>query len=747
MSAIVLACGSGDPTAPGGTTPVASLTLAFPADTLLVGQDVQAEVVVRDAGGAELRDRPVTWASSDSTRLSISAGGRVTAKRSGAVTLTASSGAASATHTLVVRALHFTRVFTGDRTSCGLEASGELWCWGFVPASGYGNGSSERIASPLPRPAAVGLRFTDVALDRVFACGIEANGAVSCWGDNPSGQLGDGTRTAHYSPANVSGLPPVSAITTGSGHACALAADGRVFCWGGNSVGQLGDATRIDRTTPVPVPGLAGVSALDATDGRTCAIAGAGALCWGEDYTGGLGHDTTYNRPSPVLAAAAMTIAPSWSGITAGAFHICALTGGSAYCWGGFDVGLYDALYDFARPIPESQAPGHQFVRMADGYSVNCGLQSDGSVWCWLFGMAPLRFPSTRTLVDVTVDYSGVCALDSDGAASCWDARGALFGAAATAIPVTGAPPLAHIAGGTISSSSCGITPAGAIWCWSGWYNARAAALAAPEGTYTSIWSGGGYNPCALTATGDVGCYQFGAFAPSASGYGFVAVGAGEAHICALDAAGAALCWGKNAYGQLGDGTLAAHTAPAPVAGGHVFVSIASGTSHSCGTTAAGAIWCWGRGYDSQLGDGTQPNSAVPVPVTGGSGFTAVRLSGTSCALGSGGTVSCWPGHNTVVTPAPIVQLAGGYQGFCGLDAAGSAVCWRGDGSSSYPLLSPAAGALHFKSIAGDGSAVCGITLAGATWCWGYNSSGQLGSPDGAVAWSSQIPLLVYGQE
>jgi len=42
----------------------------------------------------------------------------------------------------------------------------------------------------------------------------------------------------------------------------ALTADGKVWAWGNNASGQLGDGTNHDRHGPVQIPGLTGITAI-----------------------------------------------------------------------------------------------------------------------------------------------------------------------------------------------------------------------------------------------------------------------------------------------------------------------------------------------------------------------------------------------------------------------------------------------------------------------------------------------------
>ena len=77
------------------------------------------------------------------------------------------------------------------------------------------------------------------------------DGKVWTWGDNSSGQIGDGTNTSRNNPTLVSGLDNVVAITAGFGHAGAIKSDGSIWVWGDNLFGQLGIGSTVNRLTPV----------------------------------------------------------------------------------------------------------------------------------------------------------------------------------------------------------------------------------------------------------------------------------------------------------------------------------------------------------------------------------------------------------------------------------------------------------------------------------------------------------------
>jgi alpha-tubulin suppressor-like RCC1 family protein len=100
------------------------------------------------------------------------------------------------------------------------------------------------------------------------------------------------------------------------------------------------------------------------------------------------------------------------------------------------------------------------------------------------------------------------------------------------------------------------------------------------------------------------------------------------AFTCGLTMGGAVYCWGANRLGQLGTNAaidicsfggndFPCTSVPVLVAGGIDFVSLATGNEFACGVARDGAAYCWGRNEYGQLGDGTTTNSNVPVRVVG----------------------------------------------------------------------------------------------------------------------------------
>jgi alpha-tubulin suppressor-like RCC1 family protein len=244
-------------------------------------------------------------------------------------------------------------------------------------------------------------------------------------------------------------------------------------------------------------------------------------------------------------------------------------------------------------------------------------------------------------------------------------------------------------------------------------------------------------------------------------------INSGGYHTCGLTSTGAAYCWGRNDYGQLGDGTTTNRTSPVPVAGGLTFQALAAGGYHTCGLTASGAAYCWGSNQYGQLGDGMQTDRGSPVAVAGGLTFQALSAGDYhTCGLTASGAAYCWGnnsvgqlGDGTTNSRSRPVAVAGGLtlralsagsDHTCGLTASGAAYCWGynsygqlGDGSTTNRTSPVAvAGGLTFQALSAGDYHTCGLTSTGAAYCWGNNAYGQLG--DGTTT-SRSSPVAVAG--
>ena len=252
----------------------------------------------------------------------------------------------------------FTAIVVGAAHSCGLQSDGDAWCWGSNVHGQVGGGDLASPGISAPALVAGAHRWAAISAGWNFTCAIERGGRAYCWGENASGELGDGTTTEHRSPVALSGDLTFVAIAAGNAHACGVTPQGDAYCWGENSSGQLGDGSRLDRHTPVKVKASAHFVAIAAGAVHTCALATDGeAYCWGRNTYGQLGDGTTTDEAQPVRVAGGHAFA---SLRTFGS-HTCASTlSGEAFCWGyNLDGQLGDGTRAHrTRPVYVEPPPG-----------------------------------------------------------------------------------------------------------------------------------------------------------------------------------------------------------------------------------------------------------------------------------------------------------------------------------------------------------------------------------------------------
>ncbi|GIV95657.1 MAG: hypothetical protein KatS3mg057_0314 [Herpetosiphonaceae bacterium] len=253
--------------------------------------------------------------------------------------------------------------------------------------------------------------------------------------------------------------------------------------------------------------------ALSAGDAHTCALLADGtARCWGDNWYGQLGDGSTTSSASPVVVGGATPLTDIVA-LSAGGAHTCALLAdGTARCWGD-----------------------NWYGQLGDGSTTSSASP------VVVGGATPLT-----NVLALSAGYAHSCALVADGSARCWGANGA-----------------GQLGDGTTTSSASPVVVGGAT-------------------PLTNV----------------------------------LALSAGSYHSCALLADGGVRCWGANWSGQLGDGSTTSSPSPVAVGGATPLtdiVALSAGGEYSCALLADGGVRCWGRNDYGQLGDGTTTDSASPV--------------------------------------------------------------------------------------------------------------------------------------
>ena len=258
-----------------------------------------------------------------------------------------------------------------------------------------------------------------------------------------------------------------------------------------------------------------------------------------------------------------------------------------------------------------------------------------------------------------------------------------------------------------------------------------------------------------------------------------VAISVGYRHACVVLESGAIECWGRNADGQLGDGTEAFSATPVQVQGlGGAAVDVGAGTNFTCALLDTGVVTCWGATSGTRLGaDYSSTNELVPRPVPDLAPVASLSTrGGRTCVLFVSATTTCWgsnfsdsaglkfPAAEPVSAGVPfgeMVSIEVGLRGDCGVAVDGSAKC-RGGTLDVDNALAVTGVNSDFEDhcvvteigrafcFVGDGlsngvdmgidDAVaitagsrhhCVATATGDVQCWGHNDSGQVSDPSG----------------
>jgi alpha-tubulin suppressor-like RCC1 family protein len=227
-----------------------------------------------------------------------------------------------------------TAVSAGQEHTCVLLDTGQVSCWGGDFSGQLGNGAAAGVVAAPPPPVTLpgGVRATAISAGAFHTCALLSSGQVTCWGENGDGQLGNGNTSDVTSPPTPVVLPggaTATAISAGNSHTCAVLSSGQVTCWGNDLSGQLGNgpASSADVTSPPPPITLpAAATSVSAGRNHTCARLVTGDVsCWGSDFRGQIGNGDaiTVNAASPFTIGFA--VGAKATAVTVGDEHSCAL--------------------------------------------------------------------------------------------------------------------------------------------------------------------------------------------------------------------------------------------------------------------------------------------------------------------------------------------------------------------------------------------------------------------------------------
>jgi len=509
--------------------------------------------------------------------------------------------------------------------------------------------------------------------------------------------------------------------------------------------------------------------------------------------------EETLDETNDVLETGGSSFAYANNKVSTGYYHTCAiLDNGDMKCWGRNSYGQLGDGNSANLAFPSSTAidlgTGRTAVAVSAGYHHTCAILDNGDLKCWGYdGNGELgdggsntntNAPSStaidlgtgRTAVAVSAGNMHTCVILDNGDVKCWgaDTYGQLGDGgsntntnapSSTAIDLgTGRTAVAVAAG---DDHTCAILDNGDLKCWGRDSNGQLGDggsntnTNAPSSTAIDLGTGrtavavsaGEEHTCAILDNGDMKCWgrnNYGQLgdgsnvntnAPSSTainlgtGRTAVAVSVGEEHTCAILDNGDLKCWGRDSQGQLGDGGSNTHTnapssTPINLGTGRTAVAVSAHGQHTCATLDNGDMKCWGYNYYGQLGDGgSNTGQGSPVAVSGSNTWDSTT--GLSSGAGSGSGSATQSNFTASVEGAdltvdvPMTNITFQYNA--------SAASGSGSGSSSSSSFA------YANDKAATGLHTCAILDNGDLKCWGFDGNGQLGD-GGSTNTNTNVP-------
>lgn len=258
--------------------------------------------------------------------------------------------------------------------------------------------------------------IVDTSMGRYHYSAVTSYGRLFTWGDNRSGQLGDGTLINTNIPIDITDSFNLSVgeniveVDLGGYHSVARTSNGRVFAWGQNDHGQLGVGSVVDSSVPVELPASSfdseTVVSIEVYEGQNAAFTSTGKLfVWGYNELGQLGTGTAINQMVPIEVTSNFSLAvdESIEKISFGYYHTGAISSeGRLFLWGYNSYGELGngttSIVTVTVPteLPLSNFDGHPIADVSANYHSTAVVTDTGRLYTWGYnGSGQLGYGNT----------------------------------------------------------------------------------------------------------------------------------------------------------------------------------------------------------------------------------------------------------------------------------------------------------------------------------------------------------------
>lgn len=328
----------------------------------------------------------------------------------------------------------------------------------------------------------------------------------------------------------------------------------------------------------------------------------------------------------PLTVEAAGTGSPAATTVSAGRDYACRVKADTTlWCWGynfQYQLGIgQQGFADLDNATPQQVAgAGWRQVAAGDFYST-CATKTDNTLWCWGYN------PEGQLGTGDSIAYSAPRQITTPNVQWASVSMGA--------------------------GLACGVSNTGSLYCWG---DANSIGVAVPNGGNAGQpqlvgtgWKSvevGGYRACGIRSDDSLWCWGYGTTPAQVGSAAWSTVVVGATAACGIQTAGTLWCWGGNSSGQLGNGTTTATTTPTQV-GTALWRSVSTGGRNSldssCGVQVDGSAWCWGDNANGQLGNGSVDGSTVPVRLDSSTAWWSVSVGDTfACGVKQDESQRCW---------------------------------------------------------------------------------------------------------